>query len=217
VHHPLLNLALWHCRNEVRDTPNTPNPTDSYDAQVEPRNCTTAKIFPETLLPRLTDSTPVPAKMVDFALALASPSLASLIARRRAISPNENWFINHTSYPPLRNGPIGVNIETKRTGEDYSEGVVKLQIWSAAQFRRIEEISAEAKLLSNPLDAERDASEEVARGKPEQAHLTFGGREDLWIPGIMIQGHEWRFVAAVRDGKTKATVSFPCISIPHQL
>lgn len=81
--------------------------------------------------------------------------------------------INHTSFAPLRHQPISVSIETKRSGEHEQKAKLQMGIWQSAQWR----------LLS---------------------HLAKDGLAQLpFIPGIVIQGHEWKLVAtSYHNGKT---------------
>ena len=102
--------------------------------------------------------------------------------------------INHTLYTPLRRRPISVNIETKRTGEDLRDAQYKIQIWCAAQFAKIEELIRERRELRQT--AENDQNESCDGD----------GMEPPFLPGIIIQCHDWNFVAAVR-GTSKKTVS----------
>uniref|UniRef100_A0A0B7KRZ7 PD-(D/E)XK nuclease-like domain-containing protein n=1 Tax=Bionectria ochroleuca TaxID=29856 RepID=A0A0B7KRZ7_BIOOC len=80
---------------------------------------------------------------------------------------------NHTGFPPLRHRPIGISIETKRYGGDERKEEFQLGIWHSAQW----------KLLA------KQAGDGVA-------HLAF-------IPGIIVQGHDWKLVVTTyKEGKT---------------
>jgi hypothetical protein len=81
--------------------------------------------------------------------------------------------INHTPYAPLRRIPISVSIETKPGGMSTRKAQLQMGIWHAAQWRHL------SKLAGGNLQA-----------------LPF-------IPGILVYGHEWIFVASTYDnGKT---------------
>ncbi len=176
VHNQVLQAALWHTRASVCWV-----------------NCTTAKIEPERLLLRLVDNSTILPKMVDFALSVEpTPAMTKGIHKRKTESASQPWYINHTAYGPLRRGPIGVSIETKRTGEEFSETLVKLQIWCAAQFARMEEMVAERDFL---------------RTTGVLGDLgTVLDSTALFLPAIIVQGHDWSFVAAVRDAEAKSMV-----------
>ncbi|KAI8648697.1 hypothetical protein NCS57_01481900 [Fusarium keratoplasticum] len=83
--------------------------------------------------------------------------------------------VNHTGFSLLRDRPIAISIETKRYGGQERKAEFQLGIWLAAQWKLLAEQAA-----------------------PE------GLRELPFIPGIIVNGHEWKMVAATyADGKTK--------------
>lgn len=89
--------------------------------------------------------------------------------------------VNHTLHEPLTHRPIGVSIETKRTGEKWKEAVYQVEIWTAAQFNKLEELMEEA----------REMRGESTAGGIDASRLPF-------LPVIIVQGHQWKFLAAVR-------------------
>ena len=124
--------------------------------------------------------------MVDFAICIQpSEDLRSQI--RHHLRRTRNESITHTCYGSLRYCPIGVSIETKRTGESYQDAMLKLQIWFAAQFKRLE-------ILVDQVQ------------RPDQASTAALDLPNMFLPGIITQGHDWIFVAAVRDWKKKEMV-----------
>ncbi|KAI8710914.1 hypothetical protein NCS52_01520100 [Fusarium sp. LHS14.1] len=76
--------------------------------------------------------------------------------------------INHTAFDPLRSFPICLSVETKKYGGDLKKADLQLCSWQAAQWTM---------LASQAGDA-------ISR-------LPF-------LPGIIVQGHEWKFVATTR-------------------
>ncbi|EEU38524.1 uncharacterized protein NECHADRAFT_88651 [Fusarium vanettenii 77-13-4] len=83
--------------------------------------------------------------------------------------------VNHTGFSLLRDRPIAISIETKRYGGQERKAEFQLGSWLAAQWKLLAEQAA-----------------------PE------GLRELPFIPGIIVNGHEWKMVAATyADGKTK--------------
>ena len=123
-------------------------------------------------------------KMVDYTICLEPQNeLEQLMLSTLDASYNES--INVSQYQPLRYRPIGVSIETKRTGENYHEAAFQLQVWLAAQFKKLE-------TLGNPFHS-----------RPES----------LFFPGIIIQGHNWLFVAAVKDPTTSRITFYDQIRI----
>jgi hypothetical protein len=130
--------------------------------------------------------------MIDFAIHIEPSNNLNGLIQAHGRSKQE-MSISHTLYNPLRRRPIGVNIETKRTGEDFRDAQYKLQIWCAAQFAKMEELVNERQRqmsLSN-------------QGEPDHGSEL----EPPFLPGIIIQGHDWSFVAAVRNTSKKETVS----------
>jgi hypothetical protein len=124
--------------------------------------------------------------MVDFVIHIKPDS--EMVERMRelaAANPEYPFSINHTNHAPLRSQPIGVNIETKLTGTGCDVANVQLGVWVAAQFTRLEQLM---------LAAGRDT------------------RNTPGIPLIIIQGHNWNFLAATRNLDRK-TVSNPTIHL----
>ncbi|KNB04692.1 hypothetical protein FOXG_22420 [Fusarium oxysporum f. sp. lycopersici 4287] len=81
--------------------------------------------------------------------------------------------INHTSYAPLRPLPISVSIETKRGGASARKAQLQMGVWHAAQWRHLYKLAGD-----------------------DLQKLPF-------IPGILVHGHEWIFVASTyHNGKT---------------
>ena len=103
--------------------------------------------------------------------------------------PDMTASVNHSWHTPLLTRPIGINIETKRTGDGWDTAVVQLGIWVAAQFVKLEQ-------LIHDFDAD-----------PNQIPF---------LPIVVVQGHEWYFLAASRgDFGQTVRPSFPlfCSSV----
>ena len=94
--------------------------------------------------------------------------------------PDETASVNHSWHAPLRTGPISVNIVTKLTGEGWDTAVVQLGTWVAAHFTKLEH-------LIHDFDGDAD--------------------QMPFLPLIIVQGHDWYFLAASR-GKYGQTVRF---------
>lgn len=105
--------------------------------------------------------------------------------------------VNHTLHEPLTHRPIGVSIETKRTGEKWKEAVYQVEIWTAAHFNKLEELIMEVREI---------------RGDQERDHVDASCLP--FLPVIIVQGHEWKFLAAVRYPGQR-TVS--CLAIPTEM
>ncbi|CZR49466.1 uncharacterized protein FPRO_15826 [Fusarium proliferatum ET1] len=88
-----------------------------------------------------------------------------------------NGTVNHTSYSGLTEFPVCVSIETKRHGGDQRRADVQTATWHASQWTFLE------------------------------SHAGDGISELPFLPGIIVQGHEWKFVATTRRGNEMSTVA----------
>lgn len=116
-------------------------------------------------------------RRVDFCVCI-QPDEASFDAIKLICHQNEsvNCSINHTDYEPLATRPIALSIETKKPGVDLANAEHQLITWHTAQWRVLEHLVSLSG-TSLPL--------------PD------------FLPGIIIQGHEWIFVASTySDGIT---------------
>lgn len=140
---------------------------------------TTARIEPKSLIPKGHAGRRVESKMVDFAI-YTEPDEAMIEAMRliAARDPYVTTSLNQTNHAPLRTRPVSVNIETKLTGHDWNKATVQVAIWVAAQFSKLEQLAAEV--------------------NKDIGSLPF-------LPLIIVQGHDWTFLAATR-GRGRETV-----------
>ena len=148
---------------------------------------TTATIQPKSLVNAGHSGKPGESKMVDFAIYL-EPDQAMLEAMRSlaARKPYDVTSVNHTWHAPLITRPISVNIETKRSGEGWSAAAMQLGIWVGAQFSKLEQ-------LVNDIGQ--------------------GIQMIPFLPLIVVQGHDWYFLAA-SQGENGQTV---CLQGPVSL
>ncbi|KAI9783479.1 MAG: hypothetical protein M1816_001361 [Peltula sp. TS41687] len=186
VHTPLLFLAL---DNDTYRTHveflnwlvgSSHPPEEKISSLTLTVSSSTAQIQPKSLIPSDHAGKPGESKMVDFAIYI-EPDKVMLEAMRAmaARRPYETSSVNQTWHSPLLTRPIGVNIETKRSGEGWDSALVQSGIWLAAQFARL-----------------------------EQLVQSFGDLDSIpFLPVIIIQGHDWHFLAASR-GENGQTVKF---------
>ncbi|KAI5456253.1 hypothetical protein BGZ63DRAFT_367449 [Mariannaea sp. PMI_226] len=81
--------------------------------------------------------------------------------------------VNHTTFTPLNKRPISVSIETKRLDGSGDKAVLQIGIWQAAQWKLLCEHAG-------------DAVDKLS-----------------FIPGLVVEGHEWKLVATThKEGKT---------------
>jgi hypothetical protein len=123
--------------------------------------------------------------MVDFGVyldprAMDDPDAVRAIDDLRTKQPE--LVINHTPLEPLMDKPLWLCAETKKPGEGLEAGKLQISAWLAAQWNLLESMIAarapDAKAAESCMDA-----------------LPF-------LPAILIQGHDWNFVAATRNGPT---------------
>lgn len=122
VHHPLLEFVLKSFAGQVRH----------YDVTRAPIN--------KPYLPRHKTGVDSQAKMVDFCIALAGDDIMSA-AQRRQETANDSSSINHTSYKPIRDRPIAVNIETKAPASSNEEAKAQLSVWTIAHLKRLRSLA----------------------------------------------------------------------------
>lgn len=202
VHDFVLDLAIdnnefrdkvgfvnWYVRvvSGCRTTANTPNSTS-------------ARISPSSLIPPGQAGTALNSKMVDFAIHIEpSDRFRKAVHERAQLSPTP-MSVNHTLDESLRWRPIGVSIETKHTGRNWDDAMAQVGIWTAAQFTKLEELAKEADEIS-----ETHGSLRAGPG----VQLPF-------LPIVIVQGHDWNFLAAVRD-PGKQTVSVMLKPFPRNV
>ncbi|KAF5018326.1 hypothetical protein F66182_9687 [Fusarium sp. NRRL 66182] len=142
---------------------------DEEEISIEVVNATTAQISPMYAPNTLAMQH---RKRVDFCFAvepIESTKVAHDLADKSLLSPNES--INHTDFIPLRACPISLSIETKLTGEDWHSAMAQQAVWLSAHWNCLDQLTGGSK-------AARDA-------------LCF-------LPAIIVQGHDWTFLAATR-------------------
>ncbi|KAF2416326.1 hypothetical protein EJ08DRAFT_703686 [Tothia fuscella] len=174
-------------------------------------NSTSARIFP-SLIPPGRAGTSLDAKMIDFAIHMEpNPRFNSalhVLAQRS--SPLEPFSTNCTPYAPLCARPIGVSIETKLTGEKWEDVLLQVEVWAASSFVRMEHLVADCAAAHggggggyDGEDKDKDEDEDEDEDKDQV------GSNLPFLPILIIQGHDWNFLAAVRqtsmDGDKRIT------------
>lgn len=110
-------------------------------------------------------------KRVDFCMCIQparDSALSDAIHQVAQLSPHSS--INHTDYAPLINCPISLSIETKRTGEDWQTALSQTSTWLSAHWKRLRYLG----------------------------HQEVGPNSLVFLPGIIVQGHDWNFVFATQ-------------------
>jgi hypothetical protein len=105
---------------------------------------TSTRITPSSLILPSDLATSLEGKIVDFVIAV-EPSDRFKEAFNTRFRGKTIKSVNHTLHEPLTHRPIGVSIETKRTGEKWKEAVYWVEIWTASHFNNLEELIIEAR------------------------------------------------------------------------
>jgi hypothetical protein len=120
---------------------------------------------------------PLASTKVDYVLHIDPPASTEVdAATRRLQASTLEKSVNHTSFDPLRTSPICLSIETKKYGGDVKKGDVQMASWQAAQWTCLASQAG-------------DSIEKLP-----------------FLPGIIVQGHHWSFVATTRRGDETVSV-----------
>ncbi|TQN73718.1 hypothetical protein CSHISOI_01674, partial [Colletotrichum shisoi] len=150
-------------------------------------NFTSTKTAP--LHASLLKRTRTPGRMVDYCMYIdtdiAGTTDAAVPDAVRHLRGQSGYnTVNHTSYFHLRDNPVSVSVESKRPGGSVDDAQLQMGIWHAVQWAFLDEATAR---IGSTL-------------------------QDLpFLPGLIVQGEHWYFVATTRDGKkttlwTKQTI-----------
>lgn len=143
-------------------------------------------------------------KKVDFCLYIEPscdedhPDVPKEIAKICDSLPHR--VFNHTSLPTLINRPIALSIETKKPGEGWENAQLQMGVWNAAHWEFLD------RLLRIKHQGSHRQPVEDASAVPrtlEQGVDTEGPTMQLpvYLPGIIIQGHDWHLVVTTREGE----------------
>ncbi|KAF9629069.1 hypothetical protein BFW01_g10272 [Lasiodiplodia theobromae] len=143
-------------------------------------NCNTAQLQPESLVPSWPHLTEyqLTSKMVDFVVCLRFDNDDDLECMRDILleSNPQSLSINQTLHDRLIAAPIALSIFTKRPDQTWDEAQLQISVWVAAQFKRLNQL----------------------------VQCRWGGewRKHAYdfLPFIIIDGHEWSFLAASLNG-----------------
>ncbi|KAK2469473.1 hypothetical protein H9L39_18932 [Fusarium oxysporum f. sp. albedinis] len=115
-----------------------------------------------------------PSKMVDFCV-IYKPERGSPVERaiEEICQTRPAQSINHTDLGDLCKRPIVLSIETKRPNIDRDNATLQMGTWQSAQWRSLQHKRSPS---FRPID---------------------------FLPGIIVQGHDWQFVASILDENDK--------------
>lgn len=127
-------------------------------------------------------------RRVDFCLCLKPQRTAASVAEAlsQVAQSTQHFSVNHTDYTPVAANPITLNIETKRTGEDWQAALEQISTWMTSQWRCLDELGR-----STNRNFPHASTSFDTLSQKDKVNLEF-------LPGIIIQGHDWIFVAATR-------------------
>ncbi|KAF4977613.1 hypothetical protein FZEAL_5897 [Fusarium zealandicum] len=177
VHHPLLKKVF-----------RRPSSTFSTDRLVDISLCTTAPIIREYLPIPLSD------RRIDFCLYIdprGDSNYPPKIDILRQQLPERS--VNHTSYSPLLSHPTTVSFETKRSGNDFDGGIPQIAVWQAAHWKMLRSLLRKKAREGSSVTT---AQSRLGQGNTlEEDYVNNALKELGALHGILIQGHEWYYVA----------------------
>ncbi|KAH7007525.1 hypothetical protein EDB80DRAFT_458060 [Ilyonectria destructans] len=181
VHSQILRMAL------------RPPGRSSFSNLVNYMTCPTASIVREFLPPFCAP------KKIDFCMYIdpandetaSSAKMKSAVAATKSRRPGAT--VNHTNYVPLSGRPIALSIETKKPGEAWEAALLQLGVWEAAHWNSVEELWG-----NQGQQREKQGQQREEQGQQEQQHDDIPPFLDF-IPGIVIQGHDWLLVLSLRE------------------
>ncbi|KAJ3521278.1 hypothetical protein NM208_g13367 [Fusarium decemcellulare] len=153
-------------------------PGHTYKKLFKFMSCSSAPLIKEYKHPSAPD------KNIDFCIYIdpehdQQPDMASHVDNLRSLLPLQS--INITSDIPLLNRPLAVPIETKRTGEGGDDAALQVSTWLEAQLELLHRLVRRCQVLSSTYN-----------DLPALSDIGF-------LPGLIIQGDDWNFVAATRQ------------------
>ncbi|KAJ3955234.1 hypothetical protein N0V92_008250, partial [Colletotrichum tropicale] len=126
--------------------------------------------------------------IVDFCVFLKQDTPALRDAAKK--SPIKS--VNHTDYPALLSRPIFFSIETKDSGDKWTDAVNQMTVWLVAHWDFLDD----QVLRAQGVDTSGGSG-------PKKSAAALSGL--VFVPGIIVQGHDWHFIAVTRsaDGRTQ--------------
>ncbi|EMT73499.1 hypothetical protein NOF04DRAFT_20549 [Fusarium oxysporum II5] len=152
---------------------------------------TTASILPEY---QATSAS----KKVDFCMYTdprfgGSSQISETILALRNVLPM--GIFNHANLAPLSDRPIAVSIETKKTGEGWENARLQMEVWMAAHWQFLRKLLELRRLAAEAVSSLKQTTEGVTLDPEEKCKLP------EFLPGIIIQGHDWHLVITTPDGE----------------
>ncbi|KAK0371739.1 hypothetical protein CLIM01_10893 [Colletotrichum limetticola] len=107
--------------------------------------------------------------------------------------------VNHTEHPALLERPIALSLETKVTGQDWAEAFNQISVWLPAQWDALDDLVLRTRSRGS---AASDSNRSGNVNDPKPSAAAAAGL--VFLPGIVVQGHDWYFVAMTRSAAGKS-------------
>ncbi|EXL89977.1 hypothetical protein NOF04DRAFT_5904 [Fusarium oxysporum II5] len=104
-------------------------------------------------------------------------------------------MFNHTNHAFLSDRPIAVSIETKKTGEGWENARLQMEVWMAAHWQFLRKLLGLRRLAAKQVTSMKNATESLTLDPEEVWKLP------EFLPGIIIQGHDWHLIITTPDGE----------------
>ncbi|EXK79016.1 hypothetical protein FOQG_16333 [Fusarium oxysporum f. sp. raphani 54005] len=147
------------------------------------RICTTAGIIREYLPSTTSD------RKIDFCFCIDTAKDATYASKAIALRQSlPGSSLNHSNKVALQSRLLPVSIETKRASIDFEGAILQISVWQAAHWKMLRYV------LAQPWPTSRS-------GLSQQDYVNKALAELGALPGILIQGHQWYYVASSPDLK----------------
>lgn len=118
---------------------------------------------------------------VDFCFVIEPHSSDHHRSIAKALKAEPHGSINHTDHTPVFDTPISISIETKRSDGTWGDAVYQMSTLFTAHWARLQSACPSA---TTTAEREDPGNTGIQQYRP------------ICLPGIIIQGHDWMFVAA---------------------
>jgi len=110
--------------------------------------------------------------------------------------------VNHTEHEALSRMAVAVSVVAKRTEVDFEKAQLQTGVWHSAHLRMLQTASGSWSLRAAARGATAPTAETTPRSQQgkDSSHGGYGLGLHDWLPGLIILGHQWFFVATVRHG-----------------
>ncbi|PCD22210.1 hypothetical protein AU210_016002 [Fusarium oxysporum f. sp. radicis-cucumerinum] len=147
------------------------------------RICTTAGIIREYLPSTTSD------RKIDFCFCIDTAKDATYASKAIALRQSlPGSSLNHSNKVALQSRLLPVSIETKRASIDFEGAILQISVWQAAHWKMLRYVLAQTWPTSQS-------------GLSQQDYVNKALAELGALPGILIQGHQWYYVASSPDLK----------------